>query len=340
MGDGVLLVTGRKAAGSVRRFVKGGVHVCSMEVAALLSAGSIGEELSKMDLSAYSMVIVPGLVSGDVRELSKLLGVPVYKGTRHSSDIPALLENLGRLPLSTTKPADELLAGHAQSNVKRQLAESERHSRGILSIGRKNSVIVGSSLPMRVVAEIPDAPLLSSKEISAIACRFAIEGADIIDIGMMAGADYSDDVKRMVKAVRSSVSLPVSIDSMRAAEIRAAAVAGVDMVLSIGENNITVAKELEIPFVVVPTDARGRLPESAAGRVRSLCHLAKKLSGKRIIFDPVLNPLMDGFAELVKAYSLLKEKHPEIPVLMGAGNVTELVDADSPGVNAVLAGIA
>ncbi|MDD5112359.1 MAG: dihydropteroate synthase-like protein, partial [Candidatus Altiarchaeota archaeon] len=50
--------------------------------------------------------------------------------------------------------------------------------------------------------------------------------------------------------------------------------------------------------------------------------------------------LMDGFAESVKAYSLLKEKHPEIPVLMGAGNVTELVDADSPGVNAVLAGIA
>jgi dihydropteroate synthase-like protein len=112
------------------------------------------------------------------------------------------------------------------------------------------------------------------------------------------------------------------------------------MVLSIGESNMEIAAKIGVPFVLVPVCKNGRLPESAEDRVRKLEMLAEKFKGKKVILDPVLSPLNHGFVESIKALSLLRKKYPKTPLFMGAGNVTELIDADSVGINALLAGIA
>ena len=39
-------------------------------------------------------------------------------------------------------------------------------------------------------------------------------------------------------------------------------------------------------------------------------------------------------------YQRLRERFPEVPIMMGIGNLTELTEADTSGINALLFGIA
>ena len=63
--------------------------------------------------------------------------------------------------------------------------------------------------------------------------------------------------------------------------------------------------------------------------------LAKKAGIRCIIADPLLQPVGSGFTR-----SLGRFRKFGCPVFFGAGNVVELLDADSVGINALLAGIA
>ena len=340
MGDRILLVTGRQAAGSLASIYKN-VHVCPVDVAALLSLNRIHQELSKIDLSCYSLILVPGLVSGDTRVLAKKLGIPVFKGTKHSSDLPMLLENLNDITLSTKHPADFELEDKARQLAERSLKGAYSSKKNFLmKIGRKNAICISKQSPMHLIAEIADAPRMSKAGLVRQARYYAKSGASVIDIGMVSGEDNSSKVREIVKTVRSVVSLPVSIDSMNECEISEACKAGVDLVLSVGEINIDIAKEIDVPFVLVPVDKKGKLPVKAEDRVDILGRLLKRLKGCPVILDPVLSPLHHGFIESIRAYELLRERHPRMPLMMGAGNVTELLDADSPGINALIAGIA
>ena len=63
-------------------------------------------------------------------------------------------------------------------------------------------------------------------------------------------------------------------------------------------------------------------------------------SKKRDFFaDPILDPIHYGFADSVKRYIDLRKNFPEIKIFMGTGNLTELTDSDSSGVNATLMGL-
>ena len=57
------------------------------------------------------------------------------------------------------------------------------------------------------------------------------------------------------------------------------------------------------------------------------------------IIDPVLNPIGFGFAESIGNFIAMRRKYPRAEMLMGLGNLTELTDADTTGVTAVMAGI-
>ncbi len=80
----------------------------------------------------------------------------------------------------------------------------------------------------------------SSASISAMARRMQNDGADIIDIGSMSTAPYlktwikpQTELRRMikaVKAVRTSCSLPISVDTCRASVAKAALDAGASII--------------------------------------------------------------------------------------------------------------
>jgi dihydropteroate synthase-like protein len=57
------------------------------------------------------------------------------------------------------------------------------------------------------------------------------------------------------------------------------------------------------------------------------------------IADSILDPIHFGFTESVVRYHDLRQHYPAIEIMVGTGNLTELTDADTAGMNALLLGI-
>jgi len=137
------------------------------------------------------------------------------------------------------------------------------------------------------------------------------------------------------------VDVPVSIDSLDPDEIKAAVFAGADFILSADAGNI----EKIAPFasnaavVVIPTNQReGYFPKKADERVsflEDLIEKARKLGMTRLIGDLILDP--SNVVESLIAFREFANGNPNVPLFVGVSNVTELIDADSIGVNALLA---
>ena len=54
--------------------------------------------------------------------------------------------------------------------------------------------------------------------------------------------------------------------------------------------------------------------------------------------DPVLEPIGFGFAASLGRYLEVRRRYPDAEMMMGIGNLTELTDVDSAGVNVLLLG--
>ena len=61
---------------------------------------------------------------------------------------------------------------------------------------------------------------------------------------------------------------------------------------------------------------------------------------RRYLVDPVLDPINFGFMRSLERYAELRRARPNAEMLMGTGNLTELTDADTTGITAILLGIA
>jgi len=68
----------------------------------------------------------------------------------------------------------------------------------------------------------------------------------------------------------------------------------------------------------------------------TVAHLQKAKVRYRI--DPILNPISFGFAESLGRCLEVRRRWPEAEMLMGTGNLTELTDVDSAGINVLLLG--
>ena len=54
--------------------------------------------------------------------------------------------------------------------------------------------------------------------------------------------------------------------------------------------------------------------------------------------DPVIEPIGFGFAASLGRYLEVRRRYPDAEMMMGVGNLTELTDVDSAGVNVLLLG--
>ena len=345
----VLLVTGTLAEESVKRYAKESkiqteVFVISVPVAAFLTPETIIQALANTKLKNGDTVLVPGLVRGDTATISNAVGVPAFKGPRYAADLPTVLDLMGTVKLSTVTPACDLLREELQQKALQELAKVEEN-RGKLLKNPHNMLIkelpVGKDFPMRVLAEIVDAALMPNEEIQRLAKRYVQLGADLIDVGMVAGESRPADAKRIVKAVKEVVNVPVSIDTLSPEEIKAAVSAGADLILSVDAGNIEqiapYAKNVAV--VAIPTNQReGYFPKDAKERVELLEEViakAKKLGFTKILGDLILEP--SNILESFIAFREFAQRNPDVPLFVGVSNVTELIDADSVGVNALLA---
>jgi len=182
---------------------------------------------------------------------------------------------------------------------------------------------------VEILAEINNAPGLSAQEILRRARAFADSGADVIDVGCTKGQPFPA-LSEVVTALRSE-GHRVSVDSFDAAEIRTAVRAGATLVLSVNGSNLELARELPATVVVIPDFGAGL--ESLYANMETL-----ERWGVRFLADPVLEPIGFGAAESLHRYYEVRRRYPEAEILMGIANLTELTEADSTGVTALLLG--
>lgn len=188
---------------------------------------------------------------------------------------------------------------------------------------------------IEIIAEINNVPHKQWELVLAEAQRYRSEGADIIDIGCEP-ATIHYQVVDVIRRLRD-LGFRVSIDSLQPEEIEIALAAGAELVLSVNSMNIKyVPRWLEhypnTEFVVIPD-----MPNDLSSLYKNAEQLLQW--GAKIRLDPILEPIGHGFFDSLLRYVTVREKYPDIPMLMGVANLTELTEVDSVGVNVLLATI-
>ncbi len=178
-----------------------------------------------------------------------------------------------------------------------------------------------------IIAEINHAPRLTIPQVLNQADALRSDGATLIDVGCQPESNWTG-VGDCVKALKDA-GHRVSIDSLNPVEIGAAARNGAELVLSVNSSNRESAADWGIEVVAIPDDISDYL---------SVEPTMEWLSRNRVPFriDPILEPIGLGFARSLKRYMDARTRWPEVEMMMGVGNLTELTDVDSAGVNMLL----
>jgi dihydropteroate synthase-like protein len=293
MAEHLLFLTGHLAHDSLCRELESlsnrdfsyRVHDLGIKVAALMTADMIRRRLP--DIMGANRIIVPGLCSGRVTELTEHFGVPVEKGPIDLKDLPEYFGVQGR--------TIDLTRYH-----------------------------------VRIFAEIVDATQLSIDAIIERAQRYRHDGANVIDLGCLPETPFPH-MEESIQALQDS-GFEVSVDSLETAELLRAGRAGADYLLSLKESTLWIADEVDSTPVLIPDNGT---------ELDSLCRAIDKFSqtGRPFFADPIIEPLHFGFTASLVRYYELRQRLPEVPVMMGTGNITELTDADTTGMTALLMGI-
>ena len=182
----------------------------------------------------------------------------------------------------------------------------------------------------QIFAEIVDAAILKVDQIIKIAENYISMGANVIDLGCMPDTKFSH-LEETIQGLKE-LGFKVSIDSSNSEELIRGGKAGADYLLSLNEKNLHVLDEVNSVPILIP---------STPGDMKSLEKAIEKILkiNRDFYADPILDPIHYGFSNSIVRYYDLRKKFPDIKILMGTGNLTELTDCDSAGANGILMGL-
>ncbi len=316
----ILLPTGRITEEAVRKAATGfdATIVVTGELASFLTPHQLR---SLITAGSYDLAITSGMCTASFYQVEEETGVPIYRGPRHAADLRMILDMLDSIELSRDIPADDLLTSIRKKEAIEQVKRLEDEATCEFTI---RGVKIGGRSRMKVLAEIMDAH--HEPDIRERVIRYFADGADIVDLGF--GFDASpEDIRRVFAAV-ADLPGPLAADTQDPDLIRAS-LPRADLILSLHTGNIREAgrkvAQAGAAAVIVPHDHS--LGEAITA--------ATKAGLSRLIADPLLQPAGSGLVESLAGFSDFG-----CPLFFGAGNVTELIDADSIGVNALLAAMA
>jgi len=278
----------------------------------------------------YDVILIPG--SSNTIGFSSLadeLSVNIVLGPKQAYDLSLVLSSLDDSPLTLTEPADRIILEKRKNDALRLLIELERSATYDFKIRDKK---IGGNSRMKVLAEIIDAPFVDSKRIAE---QHIQNGADIIDIGIPVGTTEREVRQTFAKVneVTGQHNIATSVDSLDPALICTGIEAGAELVLSFTAEN---ASEIG-PLIAEKNIATVVLPHN--GDVCSSVALARSYQISKIVADPVLYPIGVGAADSLAEYRRVRSLS-RLPLFLGVGNLVELMEADSVGANALLAGFA
>ena len=181
-----------------------------------------------------------------------------------------------------------------------------------------------------IFAEIVETPHLPVEEILAQAASYAAAGANVIDLGCLPDTEFPH-LEDAVYALQTE-GFKVSVDSADVEELSRAGRAGADYLLSLSEETLHLVDEVDSIPVLIPAK-----PGDMDSLYRAIDAMTAR--GKPFLADPILNPIHFGFTDSLVRYRDLRQRYPEVEILMGVGNLTELTGADTTGITALLMGV-
>lgn len=196
--------------------------------------------------------------------------------------------------------------------------------------GNQGSTPDLSQYQVQIFAEIVDAPHLSVEGILQKALAFQAQGANVIDLGCLPGVPFLH-LQDAVIALKEA-GLKVSVDSLNIDDLLCAGRAGADYLLSLTEKTLWITDEVAATPILIPAK-----PHSLPSLYRAIDWCLAK--NKPFFADAILDPIHFGFTNSIVRYQKLRKRYPEIQMMMGVGNLTELTDADTTGINALLFGM-
>ncbi len=318
----VLFPTGRQTKDALTAVLSGITDftyeiAVSGEIASFLTPDQLKNLIAQYPCDA---VVISGMCTADFSRIAEDTGIPVFRGTRHAADMRLAVPLLLSGSLSVSEPADVLLDAERRKEAERRLVTLEEEADYVFSIRK---VKFGGTSRIKVLCEIMDAH--RNPSLRETAKRALAAGADGIDLGF--GFDATEeDVVRCFSEL-SDLDCVLSADTLSPALIRASLFRA-DLIFSLTAETIPLLAEdirkSHAAAVIIPRDGAG-LAESVS---------AAKAAGLELIFaDPLLQPPLSGMTESLAGFL------PDfgVPKVMGCVNVVELIDADSPGICALLA---
>ena len=188
---------------------------------------------------------------------------------------------------------------------------------------------------IEILAEVNHAPQKSLDAILAEARRYRASGADVVDLGCDPGPTWGG-LGDAVRALKGD-GFRVSIDSFNPEEVDAALAAGAELVLSVNGSNVGHTRRWHQLYPAAEVVAIPDTPNDLDSLARTVDVLREV--GIKHRLDPILEPIGFGFAASLGRYIDTRRRFPDAEIMMGVGNLTELTDADTAGINVLLAGI-
>jgi hypothetical protein len=182
-----------------------------------------------------------------------------------------------------------------------------------------------------IFAEIVEAPQITVGQIMQRARAYAADGANVIDLGCLPQTPFPH-LEDSVRALKAE-GFVVSVDSLDPEELLRGGRAGADYLLSLTQDTLWIADEVPSTPVLI-----GREPGDEASLYAAIDAMRSK--GRAFLADAILDPIPFGLVASLARYQRLRERHADVPILMGIGNLTELTEADTSGITALLIGMA
>ncbi len=295
--------------------------------AEVVAIGEIASFLRPDDLFSlikkgrYDLVMVSGMCTASFAAVAQKTGVPIIRGPRHAADLSRVLSLIGIVRFSETTPADVFLSQMQEKEAYSKVLHQEQSAVPAFCI---RELKIGGQSRMKVLAEIMDAD--RCPDIVLQVQDLFKRGADIVDLGF--GFDATREGVAKTFESLSDIEGILAADTQDPLLIEEALIRA-DIILSLHDENMEAAAPLIADAGACAVVVPGNIGLNDAMRA------AKEAGIHKIIADPLLQPAGSGLVQ-----SLSKFKDIMHPTFFGAGNVIELIDADSPGVVGLLAGMA
>ena len=217
-----------------------------------------------------------------------------------------------------------------ENNIRKKITRGPDELKDLpLLFGAKPVKYDLSKFETSIFGEITDALNMTVDQVIQKAEYFRSEGADVIDVGCLPNKHFPH-LEEIVQELKSR-NFYVSIDSHNTDELIRGSKAGADYLLSIKAETYHILENLDSYPILIPTE--NNIPE--------FYKLIDRAIDDKLIFiaDPILDPISYGFTESLMRYVSLREKYPDIHIMIGLGNITELTHADTSGINMIMLGI-